>query len=85
MIKNQPRIDGRPGESMPALDFDALQAELEEKHGTHIRDVDVVSAALYPKVFDDFMAFTKEFGPVDTIDTRLFLVGPKVAEEFDVS
>ena len=70
---------------MEPLDFDKLESELKEKHGKHIRDVDVMSSAMYPKVFDDYQNFRQEFGPVDTIDTRLFLVGPNIAEEFDVS
>lgn len=74
-------MDGRPGETLPPLDFDALNTELTEKHGTFISDVDVMSSALYPKVFDDFANFRKEYGPVDCLPTRLFLVGPNIAEE----
>lgn len=44
-----------------------------------------MSAALYPKVCDDFIAFKNEFGPVSLLNTRIFLVGPKVGEEFEVS
>ena len=85
MIKDKPRIDGRPGEMLPPLDFEKLQGELIEKHGPNIREVDLVSSALYPKVFDDFQEFRKVYGPVETLGTRLFLVGPHIAEEFDVS
>ena len=84
MLKNQPRIEGRPGESLEPLDFDELEKELTEKYGKHIRDVDVMSSALYPKVFDEYQTFRQTFGPVDCMDTRLFLVGPNIAEEFDV-
>ena len=83
-MKNQPRIEGRPGESLEPFDFDALEKELTDKYGKHIRDVDVMSSALYPKVFDEYQTFRQEFGPVDCMDTRLFLVGPNIAEEFDV-
>lgn len=78
------RIEGRPGETLPPLDFDALKAELEDKHGTPIDDHDVMSAAMYPKVCDDFLTFRNTYGPVDCLNTRIFLVGPKVAEEFEV-
>ena len=49
-----------------------------------IRDEDVLSAALYPKVFKDYMLFRDEFGPVDGLPTRLFFTGPEIGEEFEV-
>ena len=45
----------------------------------------VMSAALYPKVFDDFISFRQTYGPVEKLDTRLFLVGPNIAEETEVN
>ncbi|XP_072165898.1 pyruvate carboxylase, mitochondrial-like [Diadema setosum] len=84
VLKDKVRIDGRPGETLPPFDFDTHKKELVERHGPRIRDVDVVSSALYPKVFDDFANFKKDFGPVDCLDTKIFLVGPNIAEEFNV-
>lgn len=51
---------------------------------TAIRDEDVLSAALYPKVFRDYMLFREEFGPVNGLPTRLFFTGPDIGEEFQV-
>ncbi len=71
---------------MPPLNFMQLRDELEEKHNhTVISDTDVMSSAMYPKVCDDFISFRNEFGPVALLDTRIFLTGPKVGEEFEVS
>lgn len=39
---------------------------------------------MYPKVCDDYIKFREEFGPVALLDTRIFLTGPKVGEEFEV-
>lgn len=50
IIRNKPRIDERPGKSMPPLDFKKIKAELRAKFGKHITDVDVMSYAMYPKV-----------------------------------
>ena len=33
MLKGRPTIDGRPGESLEPLDFDALKAKLEDNFG----------------------------------------------------
>lgn len=80
-----PRVEGRPGASLPAMDFQALEKQLRETHGDDITPEDVMSAAMYPKVFQEFKEFTHQFGPVDCLNTRLFLDGPKIAEEFEVS
>ncbi|EDO48483.1 predicted protein [Nematostella vectensis] len=85
IIKDKPTIKGRPGETLPPFDFDALEAKLKEDFGDdNIRDVDVLSAALYPKVFHDYMVFKKEFGPVEGLPTRLYFSGPEIGEEFQV-
>ncbi|XP_070507786.1 pyruvate carboxylase, mitochondrial isoform X2 [Chironomus tepperi] len=84
VLKDMPRVEGRPGESLPPLDFDALKKEVLESH-PHANDRDVMSAALYPQVTNDFLTFREEYGPVDTLDTRIFLTGPKVGEEFEVT
>lgn len=79
-----PRIVGRPGESLAPLDFTALKTQLKESH-PHVTEKDVMSAALYPQVTEDYLNFKESFGPVDKLDTRIFLTGPKVGEEFDVT
>lgn len=84
VLKDMPRIEGRPGATMPPLDFGKLKSDILESH-PHATDRDVMSAALYPKVTDDYLTFREEFGPVDKLDTRIFLVGPKVGEEFEVT
>ncbi|XP_073727330.1 pyruvate carboxylase a [Misgurnus anguillicaudatus] len=84
VLKSLPRVEGRPGASLPAMDFQALEKQLREAHGHKITPEDVMSAAMYPKVFQEYKDFTKTFGPVDCLDTRIFLDGPKIAEEFEV-
>jgi pyruvate carboxylase len=79
-----PRIEGRPGASLAPLDFKQLKEEILESH-PHATDRDVMSAALYPQVTNDFLTFNETFGPVDKLDTRIFLVGPKVGEEFELT
>lgn len=84
VLKDMPRVSGRPGASLSPLDFDKLKTDLQERH-PHVSDKDVMSAALYPTVTEDYLNFRELYGPVDKIDTRIFLVGPKVGEEFEVT
>ncbi|XP_016973980.1 pyruvate carboxylase, mitochondrial isoform X2 [Drosophila rhopaloa] len=83
VLKDMPRIEGRPGAELKDLDFAQLKKDLKESH-TCITDRDVMSAALYPQVTNDYLNFRDTYGPVDKLDTRIFLTGPKVGEEFDV-
>lgn len=85
VLKDLPRVEGRPGASLPPLDLQALEKELTERHGEEMTPEDVLSAAIYPDVFSSFKDFTATFGPLDSLNTRLFLQGPKIAEEFEVS
>lgn len=84
-MKGLPPIEGRPGEHLPAFDFETTKKDLIEKFGPRIKDVDVMSYAMYPQVATDFFEFRDTFGPVDKLKTRVFLVGPKVGEEFETT
>jgi pyruvate carboxylase len=65
-LKGLPGIIGRPGESIPAFNFKKAEEDLTEKFGK-IRDVDVMSYAMYPKVAEEFFAFRNTYGPVDKL------------------
>ncbi|TPX70516.1 pyruvate carboxylase [Chytriomyces confervae] len=74
-------IEGRPGASMAPLNMNDLRTKLVEKYG-EIRDVDVLSAALYPKVFEEYMDAVSLYGEVTQIPTQYFLRPMDVGEEF---
>jgi len=70
---------------MPLVDFTQLKTDLTEKLGvSDLTDKDIVSAAMYPKEFEDFYRFRQEYGPVDMLDTPTFFVGPDIAHEIQV-
>ena len=83
-LQNLERVEGRPGESMAPLDFEGLKSDLN-KSFEKITDYDVMSAAMYPKEAKDFFKFRQQYGPVDKLETRHFLVGPEMGEEFEVT
>ena len=85
IIRNKPRIDGRPGASLQPLDFKKIKAELRAKFGKHITDTDVTSYVMYPKVFEDYQAFIEKFGDLSVVPTRYFLGRPDVGEEMHIS
>lgn len=50
IIRNKPKIGGRPGASLQPLEFKKIKAELQSKFGKHITDSNVTSYVMYPKV-----------------------------------
>ena len=84
VVRDRKTFESRPGATLPDLDFDKLQRELRERHGPHMRDVDVISAALYPKVFEEYREFRDRFSDVSVLPTRHFLAPLEVGEEISV-
>ncbi|PCH44413.1 pyruvate carboxylase [Wolfiporia cocos MD-104 SS10] len=85
IIRNKPRIEGRPGINLPPIDFKKTKAELRSKFGKHITDADVTSYIMYPKVFEEYQTFVEKYGDLSVIPTRYFLGRPDVGEEMHIS
>ncbi|XP_030081221.1 pyruvate carboxylase, mitochondrial-like isoform X2 [Drosophila hydei] len=83
VLKDMPRIDERPGSKIEPLDFDKLRKELFKIFG-QVSERDVMSTALYPEVTKQFLKNRQKYGCIDKLDTRMFLVGPEMGEEFEV-
>lgn len=83
-------ITDRPGAELAPLDLVALKQELADKHGDtlsrngmELHDHDVLSAALYPAVFDDWMAFRSTYSDAVThLPTDVFLHPMATGQEF---
>lgn len=84
VLRGQEPLKGRPGASLPAFDLAALDAKLRAEWGPRIRAVDVLSAALYPKVFDEYMQFRDRFSDVSVLPTRAFVAPLRRHEEIAV-
>jgi len=85
VIRNKPRIDGRPGTTMMPLDFKKIKTDLRAKFGKHISDADVTSHAMYPKVFEEYQGFVEKYGDLSVLPTRYFLGKPDTGEEMHIS
>jgi pyruvate carboxylase len=84
ILKGKKIYDGRPGASLEPLDFEKVKKQLIEKFGNIIDECDVMSYVMFPKVTDGYLEFKEEFGPVTNLDTRVFFIGPKIAESLEV-
>ena len=59
ILKGESPITKRPGELLEDEDFDKIKRHLEDK-GISPSEEDIISSALYPKVFDDYIDYIKE-------------------------
>ena len=84
ILKGREAITVRPGELLEDVDFEELRIQLGEKLGRQGTDREVLSYALYPKVFDEYSVINKEFGDVSVINTPEFLYGMRLGEEIEV-
>eukprot|EP00823_Brevimastigomonas_motovehiculus_P004761 TRINITY_DN3258_c0_g1_i1.p1 TRINITY_DN3258_c0_g1~~TRINITY_DN3258_c0_g1_i1.p1 ORF type:complete len:1474 (+),score=254.65 TRINITY_DN3258_c0_g1_i1:175-4596(+) len=83
ILKGKKPITKRPGESLPPMNFEAIERTLKKNYpSANIRDVDVMSYALYPKAFEEYMDFNHKFGRVENLPTHIYFVGPKVGDEW---
>ena len=65
--------------------MDKIKKDLELKYERPLREVDVMSHAMFPDVFHEFEVFRQRYGPVDKLPTRVFFTGLDIAEQIDVS
>ncbi|HEY8666185.1 MAG TPA: pyruvate carboxylase [Tepidisphaeraceae bacterium] len=75
---------GRPGATMPNVDFAATKKELAAKIHREPRDTDVLSYLLYPQVFTDFDKHLREYADTSVIPTPNFFFGLQTGEEISV-
>lgn len=84
VLKEREPITVRPGELLAPVDFKELTAELEGKLGRTVAHQEVLSYALYPKVFEEYAKTNQLFGDVSVIETPEFLYGMRLGEEIEI-
>ena len=87
VLRGRPPLEGRPGASMSPFDWAGQRARLAARADVEaVRETDEVSAALYPRVFAEFLAFRARYGDPSVLPTRAFFGPLEVGEEvsFDI-
>ena len=84
ILKDLKPITVRPGELLEPVDFSKLAVELEEKVGFKPTEKDLISYALYPKVFEEYAKVRAQYGDISVLDTPTFLYGLRLGEEIEV-
>ncbi len=81
LLKGEEPLSCRPGELLPPADFEAKKTELRELLGREPTNRDVLSALLYPGVYEDFVDHQKRFSDTSVMKTPLFFYGLEVGQE----
>ncbi len=84
ILRNNPEVTDRPGESLAPIDFQSVGGQLKTKLGRDASMQEIVTSALYPKVFDEFMTHMRSYGDLSLLPTPIFFYGPLIGEEFCV-
>lgn len=84
VLKGESPVTCRPGELLPAEDFDAIMKDLSERHGIEATMEDALAYALYPKVFDEYVEFNKKNGDFSRMGSATFFHGLSEGETAEV-
>lgn len=78
-------VEGRPGASLADYDFDKEREQLVKRYGAkNIDEKDLLSYALYPKVYEEWKEFEAVYGDVGNLPTHVFLNPMLEGDEVEV-
>ncbi|VTZ50364.1 Pyruvate carboxylase [Methylocella tundrae] len=83
-LKGEKPIDGRPGALLAPTDFGGARIDAEKACGRQLSDDDLASYLMYPKVFSEFCATIRRFGPVSALPTPVFFYGMQQNDEIAI-
>ena len=86
VLKGKEAISERPGKLLPEEDFDAIKDHLTKAHSMkQINDKNVISYALYPKVYDDYCDYQEYYNDVSQLESNIFFYGLSKGEETNIN
>jgi pyruvate carboxylase len=84
ILKGEQPLTCRPGELLEPINFAAKQEELQTKLGHNVSERDVLSAVLYPGVFEEYDRFRQEYSDTSFLPTPVFFYGLDVGDEVSI-
>ena len=85
ILKGQKPLTVRPGSKALPVDFEAVKADLIKGGLAKPSEEDVLSAILYPEVFNQYLADHTKYGPVTTLDSPTYFQGMRLGETIHVA
>ncbi|MGF7056618.1 pyruvate carboxylase [Brassicibacter mesophilus] len=84
VLKGEEPITCRPGELLPSEDFDKIHDRIKTRFNIEPGKKDMLSSALYPKVFDDYLQYIQEHGDFSRMGSDIFFHGLSEGETCEV-
>jgi pyruvate carboxylase len=84
ILRGAAPLEGRPGESLAAVDLADASATLEKKLTHKVRRDDLLSYLLYPDVFVKYDKFRQSYADVSVLPTPAFYYGLASGEEITI-
>jgi pyruvate carboxylase len=84
ILRGQKPLRGRPGASLPAVDFEKTAFQIERLIGRAPSKDEVMSYVMYPDVFIKFARAQESYGSLDVLPTKAFFYGMQTGEEIAI-
>ena len=84
VLKGEEPVTVRPGQLLPEEDFEAIMLYLKKTHKIEPNMKDALSYALYPKVFEDYLKYIKDYGDLSRMGSDIFFHGLSEGETCEV-
>lgn len=81
ILKDKQPYTDRANKHLQPVDFDTELKAFREEYGNDLELCDFLSYKLYPKVFENYLKFYREYGDVSVIPTPLFLYGMEMGQD----
>lgn len=84
VLKGEEPINCRPGELLKAEDFEVTREYLADKYNMTPTMKDILAYTLYPKVFEEYLAYLKEYGDLSRMGSDIYFHGLQEGETCEV-
>jgi pyruvate carboxylase len=84
ILRDKEPVKGRPGASLPAVDFKETATEMVRFLHREPDHAEVLSYVLYPKVFEEFALHQRDYSDTSGLSTPVFFCGPVPGEEISI-
>lgn len=84
VLKGKTPISVRPGLLLPDEDFEKIKKHLNDSYGEIANRRNILSYALYPKVYDDYCKHMQLYNDISNLPSSVFFYGLTKGQEIDV-
>lgn len=80
VLKGEEPLNCRPGAMLEPVDLNKLEEEVKQIHPEYEERHSLISYAMYPKVYEEFIRHRKEYGYITRMGSHVFFNGMAVGE-----